>query len=128
MALELPAAVEPYVGTDYHSPAVYCLALDLPRDLPRAWDAEYETRPDYVDRASEARQVLYVGATADLLSRLEDHRDGAVRTATLVSLAEGVTLREVWPFADADRAFERESGIALELAGQSSSRVYVHQR
>jgi len=128
MALELPADLELFVGTAWDTPAVYCLRLSLPADLPERWDAEYDTRPDYVNPAATARQVLYVGATGDVLSRLEDHRDGEVREVALVGFAEDVDVRNVWPFDSAARAFERESGIALALESESSERVYVHQR
>jgi predicted GIY-YIG superfamily endonuclease len=126
MTLELPADIEPFT-TAFHTPAVYALRLDLPRDLPQAWDAVYDHRPDYVDLATERDRVIYVGATGDILSRLEDHRDGEVRQAALVSLAEDKDLRNVWPFDDETRAFERENQFAIMLRQQYAD-AYVHSR
>lgn len=127
MTLSLPADLEPWTD-EWHTPGVYALDLTLPRDLPRAWDQRYDIRPDFVDTATQATTVLYVGATADLLGRLEDHKRGDVRNAALVSLAEDVTLHSVWPFEDETRAFERESGIALTLDHETDAGTYVHQR
>jgi predicted GIY-YIG superfamily endonuclease len=126
MSLDLPADLEPWTD-DWHTPAVYCLTLTLPPDFPEQWDATYDRHPEFVDLAATKDPVLYVGATADILSRLEDHRDGEVRTASLVSLAADVNLRNVWPFDSKARAFEREAQIAIQLRNQYPH-AYVHQR
>lgn len=128
MSLTLPADLEPFVGTTWTTPAVYCLRLELPRDLPRVWDELKDHRPEYVDRATTAREVLYVGAAKNVLARLEDHRDGDYRKVALVSCADDIHLRNVWPFDDPTRAFERESQFALTLANETDETTYVHQR
>jgi predicted GIY-YIG superfamily endonuclease len=127
MSLNLPQDLEPWTD-EWDTPAVYALRLTLPSDFPERWDATYDHHPDFVDAAATAETVLYVGATADVLSRLEDHRDGVVRTASLVSLASDVELRNVWPFDTKTRAFERESGIAIRLNNHTDAGTYVHQR
>lgn len=128
MSLDLPADLEPWVDPDaWHTPAVYALDLDLPDDLVLRWEETYDVTPDFVDRAAFVSDVVYVGATADLLSRLEDHRDGEVRQAALVALADDKSLRTVWEFDRADLAFERESFYATELRNQRPE-IYVHQR
>jgi len=128
MALTLPADIEPYVGRDFSTPAVYALILTLPHDFRAAWDRRYDVVPGFVERAAECDTVLYVGATGNLIGRLEDHKLGGVRNAALVSLAEDVALADVWPYDDTDRAFERESGIAMEIANDTDTNTYVHQR
>jgi len=114
MSLELPADLEPYT-TDFRTPAVYTLDITRPDDLAAVWDDRYDTRPAYWDELVTAESVVYVGATTDLLSRLEDHRDGDVRQAVLPTIAVDVSLRNAWPCEDAQEAFERETRIALRL-------------
>jgi predicted GIY-YIG superfamily endonuclease len=130
MTLALPGDIERHLTEGFdqlHDPAVYCLTLLRPPDVGAAWDRHFETRPDWFEEFSDADRVLYVGAANDLLHRLEDHVDGEVRKAALLRVCDIGALRNVWWFEDADRAFERESGIALTLQQEYPS-AYVHQR
>jgi len=97
-----------------------------PDDVAQAWDREFDTRPDWFDELVAAREVWYVGATNDCLSRLEDHRDGEVRVGVLQRICAIESLRNVWWFSETDRAFERESGIAVELQNHYPD-VFVRQ-
>jgi len=110
-----------------HRPSVYALTLSRPDDLAAAWDRTFDTRPPWFESFRDAGQAIYVGAASDTLARLEDHRDGDVRVATLMQVCDIDGLRNVWWFDDADRAFERESGIATTLANEYTD-AYVHQR
>jgi len=128
MGLSLPADLEPFADSDeWHSACVYGLTLTRPEDPEAAWDQEYDVRPDWFEQFRDSAKVIYVGATADCLGRLEDHRDGEVRQAALLRICEIEHLRSVWLFDDKDRAFQRESGIAMTLANECPG-YYVHQR
>jgi predicted GIY-YIG superfamily endonuclease len=129
MSLALPADAEPFIEVfdDLHRPAVYCLRLTRPDDLAAAWDAEFDARPPYLHELRDAETVLYVGATGDLLGRLEDHRDKEVRVAGLLRVCDIDALDEVWLFDTADEAFEAESRIGMRVAHERPD-AYVHFR
>lgn len=128
MTLHLPADLETHVNPDrWHDPGVYALVLAVPDNVGALWDRRFDTRPEWFDRFASASAVYYVGATGDLLSRLEDHRDGDVRQATVLKVSEIDRLRNVWPFDDVDRAFQWESKLALWL-DRYYDHAYVHQR
>lgn len=132
MTLSLPADAEPFIPaggdlSDLRGPGVYALRLSRPDDLAAAWDATFDTRPDYWESLTSAERVVYVGAAKDVLGRLEDHRDGEVRKAALLRVCEIDALRNVWWFDSADAAFERESKLAIMLQNDRPA-WYVHQR
>lgn len=129
--LELPADIEPHLEAhDYtrmHGPAVYSLALNPPDDLPTAWDNTFNQRPPYFEELQTAERVVYVGATNNLLGRLEDHKNGDVRVTVLTDIYTINNLHNVWWMPSADIAFERESRIALKLQ-QDNPGWYIHSR
>jgi len=128
MTLSLPADLEIFGDPDeWHQPAVYCLSLTKPDDLGDEWDRRFDVRPPWFDELTAAREVYYVGATGDCLSRLEDHRDGEVRTTVLTEVCEIDALRNVWWFQSKDRAFQRESKLAILLQNEYPE-AYVHSR
>jgi len=128
VALSLPADLEPHGGPDkWHNPAVYALRVSRPDDPAAAWDRQYDNRPPWWDEFIAADHVIYVGATGDCLSRLEDHRDGEVRQASLLKICEIDSLRNVWWYDNPTRAFERESGIALMMQHEYAN-LYIHSR
>lgn len=132
MSLQLPQNAEPFIpnGEPFdhlHKPGVYCLLLDRPDDLAEQWDRRFDTRPDYWDKFVNATQVAYVGAASDVLRRLEEHKQADKRKAALLEVCEIDDLRNIWWFNTQQRAFERESGLALWLANSRPS-WYVHQR
>lgn len=130
MSLELPADAEPYVNDydDLHNPAAYALKLGRPVDLQEAWNQHYDTHPDYWDRLVSAESVFYVGASSNLLSRLEDHRDGDVRSTVLTEVCEVVGLQTVWPAENKIEAFELAEPRLARWLQQERPRAYVHQR
>jgi len=132
MTLQLPQDAEPFIPkdgdlSDLSSAGVYCLTLDRPDDLAAAWDREYDHRPAYWDELEHCTQVAYIGAANDVLSRLEEHRDRAVRQTALTTVCEIDALRNIWWFDSAEVAFERESRIAMLMQNHKPS-WYVHQR
>jgi len=128
MSLSLPEDLEPFADPDrWHDSCVYVLVLDRPDDVGLAWNRIYDVRPPWFDEFRDADHALYVGATNDCLSRLEDHRNGKYRQAALMQVCPPHSLHDVWLFDDADRAFERESGIALDLQ-EAHPGWHVHQR
>lgn len=114
MTLSLPADIEPYTE-DYRTPAVYALDVAMPDDLCGEWDRRFKTRAEWFDELHAAHNVIYVGATGDLITRLEEHRDRTVRRAVLPSLATDLELRNVWPQTSADQAYIAESQTAIRL-------------
>jgi len=128
VTLSLPEDLEPFVSPDeFHTACVYALRLDRPDALADAWDRRFDVRPPWFEEFRDAEEAIYVGATADCLSRLEDHRDGDKRKAALLRVCEIDALRNVYTFDDADRAFEKESQIAIAMANEYPSK-YIHQR
>jgi predicted GIY-YIG superfamily endonuclease len=127
MTLDLPADIEEYVGTDFHTAAVYALDLQTPADLAEALAEHYTEMPPWLSRARAAERVVYVGATGDLLGRLEDHRDGDARTVPLVDACGIDGLRDVWVYDDANSAFNDEYNRGRDL-GRAQPSWYVHQR
>ena len=129
MTLTLPQAVEPFLSDDveWSQPAVYALVLKRPEDVAQAWDSVFENRPPYFTDLQEADTVVYVGAAKNLMHRLEDHSNGSVRKSALLCICEIDHLRNVWWFDSVERAFERESGIALTMQNEYPG-YYVHSR
>jgi predicted GIY-YIG superfamily endonuclease len=130
VSLHLPADLEAFAN-DYDQltgPAVYALNIQPPADVAEAWDARFEERPEYWEQLTEADGWIYVGASGHVLHRLEDHRDGKVRKSILPTLAQDMTLRNVWWCDDATEAFERESAIGIRLRNFLPSSVFVHWR
>jgi len=131
MSLSLPEDMEPYLSdeyTRYDNPAVYALVLDVPGDLRQQWTEYYDHTPDYLEAIEDASTVIYVGAAKNAIARLEDHKDGGVRKVALLRFCEIDGLRNLWWYDSVDKAFERESGIAIELNNHTGSDTYVHQR
>jgi len=129
MTLTLPADAEPFVDdiSDLRQPGVYALKCIKPNDMAAQWDRHFDHRPNYWNELVNAQRVAYVGASNDVLARLEDHRDADVRKAALLEVCEPVGVLNIKFFPTAERAFERESGLALRFAREHPE-FYVHQR
>lgn len=129
MPLNLPADLEPFVDDydDLHDPGVYALILQRPADPAAAWDRAFDARPPWWDRFVAAETVAYVGASGDVLSRLEEHRDGAVRQATLLQVCAIDRLHTVWRCDSQQEAFDREYTVASTLDRERPG-WYVHSR
>jgi len=131
MSLSLPEDMEPFLAQDYQqysNPAVYALTLTVPDDVRQQWREYYDHTPDYLEAVENASTVIYVGAAKNAIARLEDHVDGDVRRVALLRFCEIDSLRNVWWYDSAERAFERESGLAIELNNHTDASTYVHQR
>jgi len=129
MTLSLPADLEPF-APDFdamHQPGVYALDLSRPDDPAAAWDRHYDSRPAWWPPFVDASQVVYVGASADVLSRLEDHRNGEVRRASLIRVCDVTDVRGVWWYDSAQAAFDREHGIALSIQNAQPT-AFVYSR
>lgn len=130
MTLRLPRDLEAFAD-DYDQlsgAAVYALDLTPPEDVAERWDARFDERPDYWDRLTDAETWVYVGASGHVLHRLEDHREGKVRKSILPTLAEDMSLRNVWWCDSSDEAFERESAVAIRLRNHLTEETFVHYR
>jgi len=131
MSLSLPKDMEPYLSdeyTRYDNPGVYALTLNVPDDVREQWTEYYDHTPNYLDAIEQAETTIYVGAAKNAIARLEDHADRSVRKVALLRFCDVESLRNIWWYDSADRAFERESGIAIELNNHTDAGTYVHQR
>ena len=133
MSLSLPEDAEVFIPRDgdfddLHGAGVYVLTLTKPDDLEAAWDAEFDSRPDYFDQLEDCEQCWYVGESGDVLSRLEDHRDGDVRVSVLMQVCEINTLRNIFWCDSKEEAKTEESKIAIMLQNEYGPSVYVHSR
>jgi len=122
--------------SDARRPAVYALKVSVPNDwrtVEERWGAAYDVDvPAWVEHAFHSKAVLYVGAAKDVYGRIVDHLESAnpdkpSKSSALMAVYPIHSVWDVWFFEDVERAFERESGIALGIQA-SLSNVYVHQR
>ena len=129
MTIALPEAVEPFLADDveWSQPGVYALVLEKPDELTQAWGETFDHRPPYLDELEEAETVVYVGAAKNVMHRLEDHNRRDKRKAALLEVCEIDHLRNVWWMDSVEHAFERESGIAIQMSNHNPD-YYVHQR
>jgi len=82
-------------GRESTDPGVYALLVDLPSDdaaVAERWDRHYEDRPDYYPQLELADSAVYVGKAQNIQRRIEDHRRGDVRQATIVQAFEVVDI------------------------------------
>jgi hypothetical protein len=105
---------------DSRDAGTYALVVDAPDNIEpvaRRWASiSDEPMPEgYAARIAEAEEVLYVGASAQVYDRLQDHVVAEVRKATFLSAFPPVQVRGVWP-TDGD-PFEEEYNRARDLAG-----------
>lgn len=128
MPLKLPATLEPFCDDDHdwHDAAAYALDLQRPADPAAAWDRHFDARPDWFGAFRDAARVVYVGSASDVLHRLEDHRDGDVRRATLLRVCQINELRLVWWVDDTEPEVV-EYNLAAALRAEYPG-WYVHQR
>ena len=126
--LELPADLEPFADDfdQMHASGAYALVLDRPDDFHAAWRREFDAVPDWFTLARDASTLAYVGGSSDVLSRLEDHRDGEGRTTVLTRVCEIDRLQSVW-FAKDEPWEVTEANLASALRETRPS-WYVHQR
>lgn len=129
MSLSLPEDIEPHLTSDneWSDPGVYCLSLTVPSDVRERWESVFDTTPDYLDMVEQKAQTVYVGAAKNVLSRLEDHKEGKYRKAALLEVCEIDGLRNVWWFNTVERAFLKERTMADMVSAEHPS-WYVHQR
>ena len=135
MTLSLPEDVEAHLGTDAdlsdaHRPGVYALRLAKPDDPASAWDRQHDTRPEWFDAFVKREKCVYVGSAGDVFRRLEEHRDGEVRTTVLTELCEIESLRNLWLLPALTERHEREfeERKVARLMRREYPETYVHQR
>ena len=135
MSLELPADLEPYTNglEDAHSPGCYALELQRPIDLRERWNQHYDEKPDYWTRLVNAETVFYVGASSDLLSRLEDHRNNddpekeSKRSTVLTKVCDIAGLQVAWVSKNPTEAFELDEPQLARWLQESRPAAFVHQ-
>jgi hypothetical protein len=108
---------------DSRGSGTYALAVDAPdyvEPVARRWASiSDEPMPEgYAERIAEADEVLYVGASAQVYDRLQDHVVAEVRQATFLSAFPPTHVRGVWP-TDGD-PFAEEYNRARSLADGST--------
>ena len=128
MSLTLPSDLEPFVDSidEIHREGAYALVLERPDDFGSAWDDRHDRRPGWFDAARTADTLCYVGGASDVLARLEDHRDGDVRTTVLTEVCDFDRLHTVW-WADDDPYVVVEFRLAKMLMNERP-RWYVRQQ
>jgi len=125
-----PHVTDGFVASD---PGVYALEIGVPpkagyETLSRDWLDYYESTPPYLGRIVDADTTIYVGASKNVRDRIDEHREGKVRKATLPRIWGVTGVHTVWWYKDVSQAFERENYHALELSKETPSSVYVHSR
>lgn len=103
---------------DWNRPGCYALSLDTPDFAIRfaeRWDDHYDvSAPSGLSSAIQGGyDIVYVGATAHLRDRLQDHADGDVRQAGVCAVCPPTGVVAVWPEDTAALAFERERRRAV---------------
>jgi predicted GIY-YIG superfamily endonuclease len=130
MSLTLPADAEPFVDDDIselRQPGCYALKCRKPDNPREEWHQHFEETPNYLDLIDKKQRIAYVGASNDVLSRLEDHRDADKRKAALLRVCEPIGVLNIKFFQTAQQAFDREYGLARRFQRQHPE-FYVHQR
>ena len=112
---------------DLRGAGVYTLVCHKPDDLAGAWDSRFEHQPAYWADLQDCERVIYVGESADILSRFEDHHDGEVRQARLLEVCRPRGIIDIEFCESKHRAEVRESQIGTHLQNQHGS-WYVHYR
>lgn len=130
MSLSLPEDLEPYVDDydDLHSPGAYALELVRPVNLEEQWHRHNDEKPPYWRELTQGDRVFYVGGTGDLISRLEDHRNGDVRTTVLTEVCEIHGLQTVWVGESYEHATEILEPQLHRMLQEEYAGSYVHQR
>lgn len=126
MGLSLPADAEAFLsdGDAITDSSVYALELSKPPDPAAAWDRHYDTRPPWFPEFLNNPRTIYVGATGNLIGRLEDHRDGDVRQASILQVCDIDALIDV---RFHENPFDHEFNVGVDLSRKHPD-AYVHQR
>lgn len=129
MGLQLPADLEPFCDDDHglHSSGAYALALDKPADPAESLARIYDERPPWLDELIAKPETIYVGASGDVLSRLEDHRDQEHRRASLLRVCAIDGLHTVWWAEDYEHATVAEFNLTVALR-EERPEAFVHSR
>lgn len=115
---------------DPRGPGVYVLDLDSPGESlhahARRWYGEFETvHPKDVPSLAGADRLLYVGASKNLQSRLDEHVRADIRLSTWLSVYPVESLHAVYPARSATRAFEQETVRAYDVASETPETTAV---
>jgi len=125
----LSEALAPHADGSTDRPGCYALEIATPdgghETHAREWLQHYDSTPPYLDRLVDAARVVYVGRSADVRSRIEDHLRGDVRKATLPTV---YAVRGIGSIRWGENTDHAEATFADDLRRELGEDVFVHSR
>ena len=113
-------------------PGVYCLELSIPETggletYTRLWLETHETTDRYLESIVDANRLLYVGHSADVYGRIQQHLEQPNQSTTVASTFPIHHIDRLWFYDSKQIASEREHGHRMELSNQLAG-AHVHSR
>ena len=118
--------------SEAHRPGVYVLELSIPatgglETYTRLWLETHETTDRYLESIVDANRLLYVGHSADVYGRIQQHLEHPNRSTTVAATFPIHHVEDVWFYDTKQAADDREQGHAIDLNNQIID-AHVHCR